>query len=76
MLRSVLNPIFGTELVQFVPIQYQILRWKRKPRKPFWLGTAKSKKFIVHEDPILYPAEKQEMLRLTANYKSAIKSIR
>ncbi|KAJ3653258.1 hypothetical protein Zmor_012519 [Zophobas morio] len=55
---------------------HQTVRWARKPRKPRWMPTAKSKMFKIPER-IKYPEEEnKEVLRLFNNYRTAMKSIK
>lgn len=52
---------------------FQVLRWRRKPR---WLPVAKSKMFRVPARPETPPEEKAELMRLYNNYRTYMKAIR
>lgn len=55
--------------VSCAAVNVQTVRWARKPRKPIHLGTAKSKMFRVPERKKEDPEERQELMRLSKNYK-------
>ncbi|XP_026463513.1 probable 28S ribosomal protein S26, mitochondrial [Ctenocephalides felis] len=54
-------------------INYQCVRWRRKPR---WLPVAKSKMFKVPERPNVPLEEKLELQRLHNNYHTQVRAIR
>lgn len=53
---------------------YQSVRWRR-PTKPFWLGIAKSKRFIVPEKKKLPEIEEAELQKLQKEHEIIIQSL-
>lgn len=57
-------------------INMNLVRWRRKPRKPIWKGTAKSKIFRVNHRIQIPIEETLEIRRLYNNYRTNVKTIK
>ncbi|XP_044751122.1 probable 28S ribosomal protein S26, mitochondrial [Coccinella septempunctata] len=56
-------------------VNVNVVRWRRKPRKPMWKGTAKSKIFRVSPRPQIPEEETVEIKRLYNKYRTELKTI-
>lgn len=75
MIRA-LSAVRALSVLPQASITQQSVRWyPRKPRKPRWMGTAKSKLFRVPTRPQIPIEEEVELKRLYNHYRTAQKSI-
>ncbi|XP_063221192.1 small ribosomal subunit protein mS26 [Bacillus rossius redtenbacheri] len=74
-IRSSLPLVNGDAVAYPTSVFMQCVRWRRHPRKPRWLPTAKSKMFRVPERRRLPKDEHDELLRLFNNYRSHMKAL-